>query len=52
VPVYIWNVAGTPQPAAPGGAVTQGRHVFAGLSDAAFNVIPLIEAGRHALWPF
>jgi len=52
VPVCIWNVAGTPQPAAPGRAVIQGRHVFTGLSDAAFKVIPLIEACRHDSWPF
>jgi hypothetical protein len=52
IPVYIWNVAGTPQPAAPGRAVTQGRHVFVGLSDTAFDVIPLIEAGSGDSWPF
>jgi hypothetical protein len=52
VPVYIWNVAGTPQPAAPGRAAIQDRYVFAGLSDAAFDVIPLIEAGRRDFWPF
>jgi hypothetical protein len=52
VPVYIWNVAGTPQPAAPGRAGIQGRYVFVGLSDAAFDVIPLIEAGRRGFWPF
>jgi hypothetical protein len=52
LPVYIWNVAGTPQPAAPGRAFIQDRYVFAGLSDAAFDVIPLIEAGRREFWPF
>jgi hypothetical protein len=52
VPVYIWNVAATPQPAAPGHAPAQGRHVFTGLTDAAFDVIPLIEAGRRDSWPF
>ena len=52
VPVYIWNVAGTSQPAAPGRAVIQDRYIFAGLSDAAFDVIPLIEAGRRDFWPF
>jgi hypothetical protein len=52
VPVYIWNVAGMPQPAAPGRADIQGRYVFVGLSDAAFDVIPLIEAGRRDFWPF
>jgi hypothetical protein len=52
VPVYIWNVAGMPQPAEPGRAAPQHRHVFVGLSDAAFDVIPLIEAGRRGSWPF
>ena len=52
VPVYIWNVACTPEPAAPGDAVIRGRYVFVGLSDAAFDVIPLIEAGCRASWPF
>jgi hypothetical protein len=52
VPVYIWNVASTPQSAAPGRAVVQDRYVFAGLSDAAFAVIPLIEAARRDVWPF
>jgi hypothetical protein len=52
VPVYIWNVAGTPQPATPGRAVIQDRYVFDGLSDAAFDVIPLIEAGGRGRWPF
>jgi hypothetical protein len=52
VPVYIWNVAGTAQPAAADHAVGPGRHVFAGLTDAAFDVIPLIEAGRRDAWPF
>jgi len=52
VPVYIWNVAGDPQSAAPGCASIQDRYVFVGLSDAAFDVIPLIEAGRRGLWPF
>ncbi|MFI7658179.1 hypothetical protein ACIBTW_04750 [Micromonospora parva] len=28
------------------------RHTFGGLSDAAFAMIPLIEAGSHERWPF
>ena len=52
VPVYIWNVASTPQPGAPGRAGIQDRYVFVGLSDAAFDVIPLIEASRRDFWPF
>jgi len=52
VPAYIWNVASTPQRAAPRPAGIQGRHVFASLTDAAFDVIPLIEAARPGSWPF
>ncbi|MFI0372087.1 TROVE domain-containing protein [Actinomadura sp. 1N219] len=39
VPSYIWNVASTAGPPSPA-----PRHVFAGLTDAAFEAIPLIEA--------
>ena len=28
------------------------RHVFAGLTDAAFRMVPLLEAGRDARWPW
>jgi hypothetical protein len=52
VPVYIWNVAGTPQSAESDRAAMRDRYVFDGLSDAAFDAIPLIEAGRRDSWPF
>ncbi|WP_312881558.1 TROVE domain-containing protein [Thermomonospora cellulosilytica] len=50
VPVYTWNLAGYRQGHGPSGAGT--RHTFAGLSDAAFAMIPLIERGQAADWPF
>ncbi|MFI0479587.1 TROVE domain-containing protein [Actinomadura sp. 9N215] len=39
VPSYIWNVASTARMPSP-----SPRHVFSGLTDAAFEAIPLIEA--------
>lgn len=50
VSMYTWNLAGYRHGHAPSGAT--GRHVFAGLSDQAFRMIPLLEAGRDAAWPF
>ncbi|HEY1178094.1 MAG TPA: TROVE domain-containing protein, partial [Phytomonospora sp.] len=49
VPVYTWNLAGYRHGLGPAGA---NRHTFGGLSDAAFGMIPLIEAGKRAAWPF
>ncbi|RSN26509.1 TROVE domain-containing protein [Streptomyces sp. WAC 05977] len=50
VPVYMWNMAGYKPGAMPSG--TQARHTFGGLTDQAFRMIPLLEAGRSADWPF
>ncbi|WP_017538642.1 TROVE domain-containing protein [Nocardiopsis halophila] len=50
VPVYTWNLAGYEHGHGPSGE--HNRHVFGGLSDAAFRMIPLIEAGRTANWPW
>ncbi|MDA2804913.1 TROVE domain-containing protein [Nocardiopsis suaedae] len=50
VPVYTWNLAGYRYGHGPSGEA--GRHAFGGLSDAAFRMIPLIEAGRTADWPW
>ncbi|MGW0588538.1 hypothetical protein [Streptosporangium sp. NPDC002607] len=30
----------------------ENRHTFDGLTDAAFRMIPLLESGRNATWPF
>ncbi|QLY34276.1 TROVE domain-containing protein [Nocardia huaxiensis] len=50
VPLYTWNLAGYRHGHAPSGS--RNRHAFGGLSDAAFAMIPLIEAGENADWPF
>ncbi|GAA2141464.1 TROVE domain-containing protein [Actinomadura napierensis] len=52
VPVYTWNLAGYRYGHGPSG--TGNRHTFGGLSDAAFRLVPLIEARRTAAagWPW
>lgn len=50
VPVYTWNLAGHRVGHAPSGGAN--RHTFGGLSDAAFRMVPLLEAGRDADWPW
>ncbi|MEV0096226.1 TROVE domain-containing protein [Streptomyces sp. NPDC050738] len=50
VPVYTWNLAGYRAGHAPSGKA--GRHVFGGLSDSAFRMVQLLEAGRDAHWPW
>jgi hypothetical protein len=49
VPIYTWNIGGYRLAQYPDGPF---RHTFGGLSDAAFRMIPLIEAGKTANWPF
>lgn len=50
VPVYMWNMAGyKPGSMASGG---RNRHTLGGLSDAAFALIPLLDAGANASWPW
>jgi TROVE domain len=48
VPVYTWNIAGYSNGHAPSGFGT--RHTFGGLTDHAFRLIPMLEAGRDARW--
>lgn len=50
VPVYTWNLAGYKMGHGPSGS--GNRHTFGGLSDAAFRLIPLLEAGQSATWPW
>ncbi|MFI6643569.1 TROVE domain-containing protein [Streptomyces sp. NPDC050504] len=50
VPVYTWNLAGYRTGHAPSG--TANRHTFGGLTDAAFRMVPLLERGRSADWPW
>ncbi|MFE5299528.1 TROVE domain-containing protein [Streptomyces sp. NPDC056632] len=49
VPVYTWNLAGY-QPAH--GPTGPHRHTFGGLTDAAFRIVGLIEAGSGTAWPW
>ncbi|QKW05815.1 TROVE domain-containing protein [Streptomyces sp. NA04227] len=50
VPVYTWNLAGYEVGHGPSGDAN--RHTFGGLTDAAFRLVPLLEAGRDADWPW
>jgi hypothetical protein len=49
VPVYTWNLAGYRPAHGPTGP---HRHTFGGLTDAAFRMVGLIEAGRESAWPW
>lgn len=49
-PMYTWNLAGYEAGHAPSGSGQ--RHTFGGLTDQAFRMIPLLEAGRDADWPW
>ncbi|MER5649437.1 TROVE domain-containing protein [Streptosporangium sp. NPDC002524] len=50
VPMYGFNLQGYRRAAMPAGS--GGRHEFGGFSDASFRLIPLLERGRDASWPF
>ncbi|MEU4931571.1 TROVE domain-containing protein [Streptomyces yokosukanensis] len=50
VPVYTWNLEGYRAGQGPSG--TGNRHTFGGLSDAAFRMVPLLEAARDTRWPW
>ncbi|MEW2165987.1 TROVE domain-containing protein [Streptomyces sp. NPDC007084] len=52
VPVYTWNLAGYRAGHGPSGPGAANRHVFGGLSDTAFRLVPLVESGRDAEWPW
>jgi hypothetical protein len=49
VPAYTWNLVGY---SAGQGATKTNRTYLGGLSDQAFKLIPLLEAGRDAGWPW
>jgi hypothetical protein len=49
-PLYGFNLGGYQRTAFDAGA--SNRHEFGGLTDATFRMIPLVEAGRAAEWPF
>jgi hypothetical protein len=48
VPLYMWNFGGYSRGAAPSG--TGNRVTLGGLSDFAFRLIPILEAGRDCRW--
>ncbi|MFJ6081797.1 TROVE domain-containing protein [Streptomyces sp. NPDC092369] len=50
VPVYTWNLAGYRAGHGPSGKAN--RHTFGGLGDAAFRMVPLLEAAQDADWPW
>ncbi|MBF9073683.1 TROVE domain-containing protein [Streptacidiphilus fuscans] len=50
VPVYTWNLAGYRVGHGPSG--TGNRHTFGGLTDHAFRLVSLLEAGSSADWPW
>jgi hypothetical protein len=50
VPIYGFNLGGYQMAAYATGKAD--RHEFGGLTDATFRMVPLLEAGRNADWPF
>ncbi|MCW6003785.1 TROVE domain-containing protein [Micromonospora sp. CPCC 205371] len=48
-PIYTWNIGGYQHSQDPG---APNRHTFGGLTDAAFRMVPLLEAGKNATWPW
>lgn len=49
-PLFTWNLAGYRYGHAEGGK--PGRYVFGGLTDQAWGLIPLLERGANADWPW
>jgi hypothetical protein len=49
VPLYTWNLVGYRHGHGPG---RPNQLTFGGLTDQAFRVIPLVEAGRSGSWPW
>lgn len=50
VPLYGFNLGGHVRTAFDAGS--RNRYEFGGLTDATFRMIPLLEAGQRADWPF
>ncbi|MFD4642268.1 TROVE domain-containing protein [Lentzea sp. NPDC058436] len=50
VPIYGFNLGGYQHAAYATGKAN--RHEFGGLTDATFRMVPLLEAGQNATWPF
>lgn len=51
IPVYMWNFGGY-KASMMENAGMENRHCFGGLTDSSFKLIPLIEAGMDAGWPW
>lgn len=50
MPIYAFNLAGYAQTAIESG--TKNRHELGGVTDTTFKMIPLLECGRNADWPW
>jgi hypothetical protein len=50
VPAYVWNIGGYEVGATASGR--SNRHTFAGMTDHAFRMIPLLEGGANGTWPW
>jgi hypothetical protein len=50
VPVFMWNLAGYKSAAMRSGS--NARFALGGLTDQAFTLIPLLEAGAVGVWPW
>lgn len=50
IPVYTWNLAGYHAGHGPSG--DNARFTFGGLTDQAFKLIPMLEAGATGAWPW
>lgn len=50
VPIYTFNLAGYRPGHLDSGE--RGHYTFGGLTDAGFQLVPLIEGARSAVWPF
>jgi hypothetical protein len=50
VPLYGFNLGGYRNTTFDAGSVN--RHEFGGLTDATFQMVPLLEAGRNGAWPW
>jgi hypothetical protein len=48
-PIYVWNLGGYKPSSLP---KASNFYAFGGLSDQAFGMISLLEAGRDAKWPW
>jgi hypothetical protein len=50
IPIYGFNLAGYKTTAIDSGS--KNRHEMGGVTDSTFKMIPLLEAGRNADWPW